>query len=231
VAWHDGGVYVWAGTIAVAFEQETAERRTKFERGGGNAKDITTNMSESSRTENAVEAALPPATPSLEGTTKAIGRVTHRFHHRDNYVRNQDLSVLCRAPGQNSRWRAASAKDSSTMDEHGQATQWLPIIINVDGITGEYKITVHYPALTTTWREERTNAPAGGCENPPPSSEAEEGKTSPMSEAFAQSSFSEIRGQVDPKDPDTLSGEKITGDLETGRTTERWNLHRVKPPD
>lgn len=231
VAWHDGGTYVWAGTITLAYEQETAEQRTKFERGGGNAKDITTRVTESSRTENVVEAVLQPGAPSLEGAKKAIGRVTHRFHHRDDYVRNQELTVLCRAPGQNSRWRATSAKDSSSMDERGQATQWQPIFVYLNEKTGEYKITVHYPELTTIWREERTNAPAGGCENPPPSTEAEEGKTSPMSEAYAQSGSHEISGQADPKDPDTLAGEKITGDLEYGRTTERWNLRRVKPAE
>ena len=231
VAWHDSGVYVWAGTITIAYEQETADKGTKFDRGGGNAKDITTNMSQSSRTEDVVEAMLQPVTPSLEGTTKPMGRVAHRYHHHDEYVRNQNLTVLCRAPGQNSRWRATSAMNSTVMDERGEATQSLPVFVYVDGATGKYTISVDYPALTTKWREDRTNAPAGGCENPQPSSEGKEGKTSPMSEAFAQSGISEVSGQVDPKDPDKLSGEKITGELEVGRTTEKWNLHRVQPTD
>ena len=37
------------------------------------------------------------------------------------------------------------------------------------------------------------------------------------------------KGLADPKDPDTLSGERVTGDLEYGRTTEKWNLRRVEP--
>ena len=81
----------------------------------------------------------------------------------------------------------------------------------VNETTGEYTINAHYPAVTTKWHKKGTNAPAGGCENPPQSTDSDEGKTSPMSEAYAQSGITEISGQVDPKDPDTLSGEKITG--------------------
>ncbi len=228
VAWHDGGVTVWEGKITVIYEHETADRRTKFERGGGNAKDITTNVSESSRTEDFVEVVLPPA-PPLEGTTRAMARVVHRYKHRDEYIRNQEMAVWCRAPGQNGRWRATGVSDSSLMDENGEATQWLPVFVNVDGTTGKYSINARYPAVITKWREERKNAPAGGCENPPPSSDIDEGETSPMSEAYTQSGSTEISGQVDPKDSDTLSGERVTGDLEYGRTTEKWNLRRVEP--
>lgn len=228
VAWHQGGVTVWEGKITVIYEHETADRRTKFDRGGGNAKDITTNVSESSRTEDFVEVVLPPA-PPLEGTTKAMARVVHRYKHRYEYIRNQEMSVTCRAPGQNTWWRTTTASDSDIMDENGEATQWLPVFVNVDGTTGEFTIHAHYPAVVTKWREERKNAPAGGCENPPPSSDIDEGQTSPMSEAYSQSGTTEISGQADLKDPDTLSGERVTGDLEYGRSTEKWNLRRVEP--
>jgi len=50
-----------------------------------------------------------------------------------------------------------------------------------------------------------------------------------MSEAYSQSGTTEISGQADLKDPDTLSGERVTGDLEYGRSTEKWNLRRVEP--
>ncbi len=229
VAWHVSGVYVWEGKITVTYEHKTADQRRKFERGGGNAKDITTNVSESNHTKDFVEAVLQPAPPSLDGAAKPLARVVHRYTHRDEYIRKQDLSVLCRAPGQNSRWRTTTASDSDLMEEAGEATQSLPVSVYVNETTGEYTINAHYPAVTTKWHKKGTNAPAGGCENPPQSTDSDEGETSPMSEAYAQSGITEISGQVDPKDPDTLSGERITGDLEYGRTTEKWNLRRVQP--
>jgi hypothetical protein len=232
VAWHDSGVYVWAGTITYTYEYETSGQRTMFERGGGNAKNITTKVSESTRLENVVEAILKPVTPSFEGASKPIGRVTHRFERHERYVRNQDFTVTCRAPGQNMRWRTTNANDSSTTDEQGHSTQWLPIYVYLDESTGKYEMSISYPALTTTWTEKNTNEPAGGCENPPPTSKIEEGVTSPISEAYAQSGRYKIQGQIDPNVPDTLSGNKITGDLKTtGRTIEKWNLRRVKPTD
>ncbi len=231
VAWHDGGVYVWAGTVTIAFERATADHRTTFNRADLNAKNVTTDVSQSSRTTNLIEAVLPPATPTLEGESKPIARVLHRYTHRDEYFRKQTLTLLCRSQGRNPQWRETSASDSSVTDEAGEATQSLPVVVTVSPGRAEYTISVHYPALTTQWREERTNAPAGGCANPTPSSKTKEGKTSALSEAYAQSGTAIIHGTFDPKNPDTLSGENIVGELAHGRFTQKWNLRRVQPAD
>jgi hypothetical protein len=225
VAWHDDGVYVWAGKITVIYEHEG--RKTTDTAKIATAR--STHTSSSWRTKDFVEVVLPPTPPSLDETAKPLARVVHRYMHHDEHFRKQEIDVVCRAPGQNPRTRVASASNSNSKDETGETTQSLPVSVDVNEATGKYTINAPYPAVTTKWHEKGTNSPADGCENPPPTSDSDEGENSPMSEAYTQAGITEISGQVDPKDPDTLSGERITGDPEYGRTTERWNLRRVQP--
>lgn len=219
----------WTGTISFSYKQEKADSRTLFERGGGNAKDITSNVTESTRTANIVEAVLQPMTQGFEGTKKTMARVVHRFESRNEYIRKQTLSVTCRAPGQNTRWRQTTAENSEITDERGEKTATMPVWIYVDRTTGKYEISVEYPALTSRWHSENKNAPAGGCRNPEPSIMILDGEENPVSQAYIAAGRTKISGQSDPKNPDTLSGKEITGDLENGQTTITWNLRLVNP--
>lgn len=218
----------WTGTISFAYKQEKADNRTLFERGGGNAKDITTNVTESTLTANIVEAVLQPMTQGFEGTKKTMARVVRRFEYRYRYIRKQTLSVTCRAPGQNTRWRETTAENSEITDERGEKTAAMPVWVYVDS-SGNFEISVEIPALTTQWRTENKNAPAGGCENPEPSIMLLNGEDSPLSGGYTEAGSRRISGQTDPKNPDVLSGSEVTGDLENGQTTIKWNLRLVKP--
>lgn len=219
----------WTGTVSFAYKQEKADNRTLFERGGGNAKDITTNVTESTRTANIVEAVLQPMTEGFEGTKKTMARVVHKFEYHDEYLRKQTLSVTCRAPGQNMRWRQTNASDSNITDEKGEKTAIMTVWVNVYNDSGKFEISVDYPALTTRWHNESKNAPAGGCQNPEPGIVILDGEVSPYSSGFVESGRIEISGQIDPKKPDVLTGSKIEGDLENGQTTIKWNLRLVNP--
>lgn len=219
----------WTGTISVAYKQEKADNRTLFERGGGNAKDITTNVTESTRTANIIEAVLQPMTQGFEGTKKTMARVVHKFEYRYQYIRRQTLTVTCRAPGQNTRWRQTNAENSEITDENGEKTAISTVWVYVYGNSGNYEISVEYPALTTQWRTENKNTPAGGCENPEPSIMLLNGEDSPLSRSYIEAGSTKISGQIDPKNPDVLAGSEITGDLENGQTTIKWNLRLVKP--
>ena len=219
----------WTGTISFSYKQEKADSRTLFERGGGNAKDITSNVTESTRTANIVEAVLQPMTQGFEGTKKTMARVVHRYESHNEYIRKQTLSVTCRAPGQNTRWRETTAENSEITDERGEKTATMPVWVYVNQTTGKYEISVEYPALTTRWHTENKNAPAGGCQNPEPGIMILDGEESPISQAYIAAGSTKISGQIDLKNPDVLSGSEVTGDLENGQTTIKWNLRLVKP--
>jgi hypothetical protein len=220
----------WTGTISFTYKQEKADNRTLFDRGGGNVKDITSNITESTSTANIVEAVLQPMTLGFEeGTKKTMSRVVHKFEYRYEYIRKQTLSVTCRAPGQNMRWRQTNASDSEITDEKGEKTATMTVWINVYPSTGTFEISVDYPALTTKWQTENKNAPAGGCQNPEPSTTLLDGELSPYSGGFVEAGSSRIRGRIDPENPDVLSGSEITGDLDNGQTSIKWNLRLVNP--
>jgi hypothetical protein len=41
--------------------------------------------------------------------------------------------------------------------------------------------------------------------------------------------YLDLKGQIDPKNPNLLTGKKVEGDLETGQTTWTWSLRLVNP--
>ena len=152
-----------------------------------------------------------------------MARVTHRYEQHDEYISKWSGSVLCRAPGQNSRWRKADGEHSKFKDERGEKTAVMPVSVYIRSDTGKFVINVHYPDLTAKWHSETKDAPAGGCQNPDPTIIIFDGE-----ENF-KGNYKELSGQIDPKNPTTLSGKEIKGDIETGQETWTWNLRLVTP--
>ena len=107
-------------------------------------------------------------------------------------------------------------------EELGQNTQILPVYIYVEKSSGNYKISVKFPGVVTK-RTEESSGVKTGCE-PKSFSEIIDGDGN----TIEAGSF-EVEGQVDPKNPDVLSGKKVSGELSYGQFTWTWNLRLVKP--
>ena len=79
--------------------------------------------------------------------------------------------------------------------------------------------------LKATYTHEVKEQPVGGCEDPPPFTAITKGEN----EYPPPLRVSEIRGTVDPKEPDVLKGTITDGNAEDGVTTVKWDLRRVRP--
>lgn len=212
----------WTGTISFTWKKEKKMNETKGVSGRSPEIDYTQTTSGSSREVIAIEASLQPMTQGFEGT-KTMARVVHRMTEREDYGWKWTGMTRCRAPGQNPRLRQANASFSRFKEENGEKTAVLPVFVIIMSSTGQYEITVHYPAFTAKWHSETKDSPVGNCQEPEPTVMIFDGE-----ETF-DGNFKRVNGQIDPKNPDILTGEKITGDLESGQTTIKWNLRLVNP--
>lgn len=215
----------WSGTVTFKFRYETLEDKTETFPGGD--KSVNTRAYHSSwLTENYIEALLSAKGGADQNETKA--RVVHRYTHRDEHIVNENEAAWCRPKGANSFWKRLSNRESDIGDEQGEATSTETVWVTIDEVNGTYKISVKYPAVKTTSRREIT-ATGVSCFDSKPSSAIADAEGSPESSAYVIDGTKEVRGVLDPKNPDVLSGTTTTGDKTSGIHTVTWNLRLVKP--
>lgn len=215
----------WSGTVTFKFKYESVEDKTESFPAGD--KSINTrNYHSSWVTENIIEAMLNSKGRNDANQSKAV--VVHQFSHRDEHIVNENESTLCRPKGANSIWKRLTNRESDIGNEQGEAKSVETVWVTIDKSSGSYKISVKYPAVKTKSHRE-INATGVGCFDSKPSSAVSDGEGSPDSSGYIIDGIEEVRGVIDPKNPDILIGTTTSGDATTGIHTVTWNLRLVKP--
>jgi hypothetical protein len=216
----------WTGTVTYSFKYQKSDKKTTEGVPGAMERDVIVNTSSSDSMEDAVEAFLQPMSQGTEGS-KIMSQVVHRYTRHYELTETRSGKVLCRPKNGNSYLSTSSGNSSELVDERGQNRKVLPVYIYVEK-SGRYEISAQYPALTTA-RSEQRSGNNSGCGSSKPYSESNSGTGSAESDSYTQAGSFKARGQVDPQNPDVLSGKQVTGDLENGQYTLEWNLRRVNP--
>ena len=217
----------WTGTFSIAFEQKSGSSKKSFDRGGAEAINITTNRAQSTRLLNLIEGILQPMSLGSEDLHRPKARVTHKFQYHDELTSSASFSQLCRGGG--SHYVSANRKESDITEETGQNATEETVYIGVDPGRGTFEISSQFPAITTQSRHESNLTPASCTGQAQNKQEVSTSEGSPLSEAYRAANSLSINGKIDPANPDYLTGSKVSGDLENGQTTIRWNLRLVKP--
>lgn len=215
----------WSGTVTFKFKYESREEKTEKFPAGDKSQNTRKYLS-TWTTENFIQAMLNSRKGEDPNVTKAL--VVHRYTHRDEHIVNEDEATWCRPKGANSFWKRLTNRESTIGDEQGEATSLETVSVDIDKANGTYKISVKYPAVRTKSHREIT-ATGVGCFETNPKSEVTDDEGSPEAAAYIIDGIDEVWGQIDPKNPDVLSGTKTTGDATSGIHTVTWNLRLVKP--
>ena len=216
----------WTGTISYSFKYQKSERKTTEGIPGAMESNVTVNTSSSDEMEDFVEAFLQPMSLGAEDS-KIMSRVVHRYTRRYELTQTRSGDIICRPKNANSYKSQSSGSSTELIDERGQNVQTMTVYLYV-GKSGKYEISVNYPSLITERNESRSGNQSA-CGSSKPFSESNSSQGSPESDAYTQSGSFKVSGEIDPKNPDVLSGKKVTGDLENGQFTIAWNLRLVKP--
>ena len=216
----------WSGTVTSHYLHKGAEKKTNTFRGGDGGTNIST-TTQSWRTEDIVEVFAQAGT-AADGSQQTVARVVHAYGHHEDYTKTDQEAVWCRPRGAASHWERLNRKATSSFDERGKQSATVPLHILVDERKGTFSLSVQYPALTTRWErnESSTRFQCGGDSQP--QTETTNGEGSPQSESYTEAGIMGVRGEIDPGNPGLLIGSQTSGDPETGQTTLKWNLHRIK---
>jgi|GEM_PF-6807391 len=143
----------------------------------------------------------------------------HVYHVEENVIETGEEA--CRQRGANPFRKQYTSTHKKLIDEQGERTETLPVEITILTDTGRFEIKVPTPELLLKKKESHDGVrdfcvPQPFSENKP-------------SERTDPSSFFNFEGQLDPKNPNVLTGRRVTGTLETRQYTIVWNLHLVQP--
>jgi hypothetical protein len=211
----------WSGTVTFNFKLEIKDDKDEKSPGGDTTATHTLWL-----TENVIEAMLKSKGGDDPNETKAV--VVHRFTHRDESIVADTRSVPCWPPNGAAYNKKITNKQSTIVNEQGDANTAQTVWVSVDRSDGSYTITVPYPAVKTTSHREYTETGVG-CFEAKPLSAISNGEASPEAATYAVDGTEEIKGVLDPKNPDILAGTRTTGDRASGIRTVTWNLRLVKP--
>ena len=165
---------------------------------------------------------LQPMTLGFSSKYSTQARVTQNYDYLDEYSWKQTTEIPCREPGRNTYYKKVSGDYKNTRTEKGTSTQIVSVFITIFE-DGRYVISIgKLKPLITKVRLEKSGTPPA-C-RPAPISTINE------NEGLKEFVYIDIKGQVDPKNPNFLTGTKIVGDLEGGQSTWTWNLRLVNPP-
>ena len=222
----------WTGSITYK-EQQDAKSSTSDSHTGGRAANGQRDQSQSTATyswmlEDVVEAVLMPVSLGSQGPNRPMAKFTHSFRNQQNNKTVSSGTMWCRLPGSNPKLIGYSDESGETYDALGEKSWKHPVSIRVSK-DGNYEIDVRWEDVPLTWKRSNklpgTGCPLiGGAEATTTGQDTREGREYT------------IRGKVDPKDADTLTGrEERNLDLSTlpapgkGAITVSWNLKLVKP--
>lgn len=216
----------WTGTISQTMVIQSGESKETPGIPGAMESKVKVWVTHSDKAEHKIEAVLQPNTLGAQGA-KTMARVTNSYDHRYERTLKRTSTIRCRPNNAPSYTRDTNGNSSEIITETGRKTETMPVYIHVYKSTGTFEISVDYPAMTTKRREESRGVKSG-CKDES-FSESSETPPSPAGEAFGAAGFLKISGNIDPKNPDVLVGQEITGDDKNGKYIRKWNLRMVRP--
>lgn len=164
---------------------------------------------------------LQPMTLGFSGKSSTQARVTQNYNYSEEFVSKQSAEIPCREPGRNTYNKKVNGEFKKTQIETGSGADVITVFIRFFD-DGRYTIyATGFKPIKTTVKNETNNNPAECRPNPTSFTNEIEG-----SKNFV---YINLEGQVDPKNPDVLSGKKTEGELQIGQQTWTWNLRLVKP--
>lgn len=206
----------WTGTITYTQRIQTA---SKTEKAGATSQSSETRSKNSS---GAVNIVLQPMTLGFSGRSSAQARITQNYSYIEKQSSQQTTEIGCREPGRNTYKIKITTDFNKTTTENGSGAQVETVFIRFYD-DGRYSIyTMSSKPIKTTVRVETNGNEVKGCSTVPFSTARE-------NEDAKNLVFIDLQGQVDPKNPDLLTGKKVEGDLETGQKTWEWKLRLVRP--
>jgi hypothetical protein len=205
----------WTGSINFT---KLIQMSTKTETSGPKSQSTETKSKNLSATADIV---LQPMTLGFSGRSATQARVIQNYRYTDEYGWNQTAEIPCREPGRNTYFKKVSGDFKNIRTESGSGADVVSVFIQIFE-DGRYSIYASgfKPIKTKVMTEASSNPP--DC-RPIPSSKTSENEDS---KNFV---YIDLKGQVDPKNPDVLSGKEEKGDIESGLYTLTWNLRLVQP--
>jgi hypothetical protein len=205
----------WTGSINYTY---VIQMSMKTEKSAPKSQTSETKSKNLSATANIV---LQPMTLGFSGKSATQARVTQNYSFIDVFGWTQTAEIPCREPGRNTYYKKVSGDFKNTRTETGSGADVVSVFTTFFD-DGRYIIYASgfKPIKTTVKTEVSSNPP--DC-RPNPTSKVSENEDS---KNFV---FIDLKGQVDPKNPNVLTGKKVEGDLETGQKTWEWSLRLVTP--
>jgi hypothetical protein len=206
----------WTGSIAQTRLIQTA---TKTEKADATSQRNETKSKNLSATVNIV---LQPMTLGFSGRFSSQARVTQNYRYIDEYGWNHTAEVPCREPGRNTYFKKITTDFKRITTENGGGADVQTVFIRFYD-DGRYTIyTTTSKLVKTTVKVETSGNDVTGCRTFPFSTVRE-------NEDAKNFVYINLEGQVDPKNPNLLTGTKVEGDIETGQSTWTWSLRLVNP--
>lgn len=210
----------WTGTITYT---KLIQSSTKTENpAGAGTRGRTVTISETKRKNLSATAniSLQPMTLGFSGKSSAQARVTQNYRFLDEYSETQAGEIPCREPGRNTFYKKVTGDTKITQTDNGSETYVVTVFIRFND-DGSYVIQATGKTIKVTGKIERSGNEAG-CRPIQFSSTRETSRE----DGFY---YIDLKGQVDPKNPNLLTGKKVEGDIETGQQTWTWSLRLVNP--
>jgi hypothetical protein len=216
----------WTGTVSQVFRTQRGGTKELDCCPGAMEGKVKGSVSYSETTEHRVDAFLQPNSLGTEGT-KTLARVTNLFNLNYQKTVTRTSTIRCRPGNAPSYEKQTNGYSKEIETESGRNTETMPAYIYVYKSSGRFEISVDYPATKTKRREESSGVKSG-CTDEPFSEVKESDGSGPISEPYRTAGSVKITGKIDPKNPDVLVGQEITGEEEFGQYITKWNLRLVQ---
>jgi hypothetical protein len=205
----------WTGSINFTKLIQTS---AKTEKTGPKSQTSETKSKNLSATANIV---LQPMTLGFSGKSATQARVTQNYRYIDEFSSTQTAEIPCREPGRNTYFKQVTGDFKNIRTETGSGADVVSVFVTIFE-DGRYTIYASgIKPIKTAVKIEKSGTPAD-C-RPVPFSTSQENEDS------KNVVYLDLKGQVDPKNPNLLTGTKVEGDLETGQSTWTWSLRLVNP--
>ena len=210
----------WTGTITYTRLVQTSTKTENPEGAGTRGRVVRTSETKSKNLSATASIMLQPMTLGFSGRFSSQARVSQNYRYLEEYAENQAGEIPCREPGRNTFYKKVTGDIKITQTDSGSETYVVTVFIRFYE-DGRYTIQATGKTIKVTGRIERSGNEAG-CRPTPFSSVRE----TLRDEGFY---YIDLKGQVDPKNPNLLTGKKVEGDVETGQSTWTWSLRLVDP--
>jgi hypothetical protein len=164
---------------------------------------------------------LQPMTLGFSGRSSTEARVTQNYRYLEEYISKQAAEIPCREPGRNTYYKKVTGEFKKVLVENGSGADVVTVFIRFYD-DGRYTIYATGIKPIKTKVKVETNSNPAECRPLQASTVSENEDT----KNFV---YINLEGQVDPKNPNVLTGKKVEGDLKTGQQTWTWNLRLVNP--